>query len=55
LSAAAVIALMSSGVSAHDKPATFEAQGKADEAMLVRQEFNDAWRTAEIEPDLDTM
>jgi Flp pilus assembly protein TadD len=32
-----------------------EAQGKADEAMLVRQEFNDAWRTAETEPDLDTM
>ena len=32
-----------------------EAQGKADEAMLVRQEFDDAWRTAEIEPDLDTM
>jgi tetratricopeptide (TPR) repeat protein len=34
---------------------TLEAQGKADEAMLVRQEFNDAWRTAEIEPKLDTM
>jgi tetratricopeptide (TPR) repeat protein len=34
---------------------TLEAQGKADEAMLVRQEFNDAWRTAEIEPNLDTM
>jgi tetratricopeptide (TPR) repeat protein len=32
-----------------------EAQGKADEAMLVRQEFNEAWRTAEIEPDLDTL
>ena len=32
-----------------------EAQGKADEAMLVRQEFDDTWRTAEIEPDLDTM
>ena len=32
-----------------------EAQGKTDEAMLVRQEFDDAWRTAEIEPDLDTM
>lgn len=34
---------------------SLEAQGKADEAMLVRQEFNDAWRTAEIEPNLDTM
>ncbi|HJR21955.1 MAG TPA: tetratricopeptide repeat protein [Dongiaceae bacterium] len=34
---------------------TLEAQGKTDEAMLVRQEFNDAWRTAEIEPNLDTM
>jgi tetratricopeptide (TPR) repeat protein len=32
-----------------------EAQGKADEAMLVRQEFGDAWRTAEVEPNLDTM
>jgi tetratricopeptide (TPR) repeat protein len=32
-----------------------EAQGKADEAMLVRQEFDEAWRTAEIEPDLDTL
>jgi tetratricopeptide (TPR) repeat protein len=32
-----------------------QAQGKADEAMLVRQEFEDAWRTAEIEPNLDTM
>ena len=32
-----------------------EAQGKTDEAMLVRQEFDDSWRTAEIEPDLDTM
>ncbi|NJM34178.1 MAG: diguanylate cyclase [Rhodomicrobium sp.] len=32
-----------------------EAQGKTDEAMLVRQEFEEAWRTAEIEPDLDTM
>ena len=31
------------------------AQGKTDEAMLVRQELNDAWRTAEIEPTLDTM
>jgi tetratricopeptide (TPR) repeat protein len=30
-------------------------QGKTDEAMLVRQELNDAWRTAEIEPNLDTM
>ena len=29
-----------------------EAQGKTDGAMLVRQEFNDAWRTAEIEPNL---
>ena len=32
-----------------------ESQGKTDEAMLVRQQFDDAWRTAEIEPDLDTM
>lgn len=32
-----------------------QAQGKTDEAMLVRQEFNDTWRTAEIEPSLDTM
>jgi tetratricopeptide (TPR) repeat protein len=32
-----------------------EAQGKADEAMLVRQELDAAWRTAEIEPNLDTM
>jgi tetratricopeptide (TPR) repeat protein len=32
-----------------------QAQGKSDEAMLVRQEFHDAWRTAEIEPKLDTM
>lgn len=31
------------------------AQGKSDEAMLVHQEFDDAWRTAEIEPNLDTM
>jgi tetratricopeptide (TPR) repeat protein len=31
------------------------AQGKTDEAMLVRQELNDAWRTAEIEPNIDTM
>lgn len=31
------------------------AQGKGDEAMLVRQEFDDAWRTAEIEPSVDTM
>jgi tetratricopeptide (TPR) repeat protein len=30
-------------------------QGKTDEAMLVRQELNDAWRTAEIEPNLDAM
>ena len=34
---------------------TLEAQDKTDEAMLVRQEFKDAWRTAEIEPNLDTM
>jgi tetratricopeptide (TPR) repeat protein len=32
-----------------------EAQGRQDDAMLVRQEFNDTWRTAEVEPDLDTM
>ena len=32
-----------------------EAQGKSDEAALVRQEFNDAWRTAQITPSLDTM
>ena len=30
---------------------SLEAQGKTDEAMLVRQEFDDAWRTAEIEPN----
>lgn len=35
--------------------ASLEAQGKSDEAMLVRQQFNDAWRTAEIAPNLDTM
>ena len=32
-----------------------EAQGKSDEAALVRQEFDDAWRTAQITPSLDTM
>ena len=32
-----------------------QAQGKTDEAMLVRQELDDAWRTAEIEPNLETM
>jgi tetratricopeptide (TPR) repeat protein len=32
-----------------------QAQGKTDEAVLVRQEFNDAWRTAEITPSLDAM
>jgi tetratricopeptide (TPR) repeat protein len=32
-----------------------QAQGKSDEAMLVRQELKDAWRTAEVEPNLDTM
>jgi len=32
-----------------------QAEGKTDEAMLVRQEFNDAWRTAQIVPNLDTM
>lgn len=31
------------------------AQGKADEAMLVRQEFDEAWRTARIEPDPGTL
>ncbi len=32
-----------------------QAQGKTDEAILVRQEFDDAWRTAEVTPTLDTM
>ncbi|WP_162917626.1 tetratricopeptide repeat protein [Dongia deserti] len=31
------------------------AQGKGDDATLVRQEFNDTWRTAEIEPNLNAM
>jgi hypothetical protein len=32
-----------------------QAGGKTDEAMLVRQEFDDAWRTAQIVLNLDTM
>jgi tetratricopeptide (TPR) repeat protein len=32
-----------------------QAQGKADEATLVHQEFEEAWRTADIQPNLDTM
>jgi hypothetical protein len=32
-----------------------QAQGKTDEAALVRQELDAAWRTAEIELNLDTM
>jgi tetratricopeptide (TPR) repeat protein len=32
-----------------------QAEGKTDEAVLVRQEFNDAWQTSEVTPNLDTM
>jgi len=32
-----------------------QAEGKTDEAILVRQEFDDAWRTAEVTLSLDTM
>jgi tetratricopeptide (TPR) repeat protein len=32
-----------------------QAQGKADEASLVQQEFDDAWRTAEVTPTLEAM
>jgi hypothetical protein len=32
-----------------------QAQGKADEATLVHQEFEEAWRTADVQPNLDTM
>jgi tetratricopeptide (TPR) repeat protein len=32
-----------------------QAQGKTDEAALVRQEFDDTWRTAQVTPSLKTM
>jgi tetratricopeptide (TPR) repeat protein len=32
-----------------------QAQAKADEATLVHQEFEEAWRTADVKPNLDTM
>lgn len=34
---------------------TSHALGKSDEAALVRQEFDDTWRTAQMTPSLETM
>ncbi len=43
------------GRSLYGLASALEAEGKADEAALVRREFEDAWRTAEFTPSLDTM
>jgi hypothetical protein len=32
-----------------------QAEGRTDAAILVRQEFNDAWRTSEVTLSLDAM